>query len=222
MYDQLMKAIPTDQLAKAVGEDEATTRQAVETALPALLAGLTANAQTPEGTSSLLGALSKHDDGLADDVSLDRVDTTDGEKIVGHVFGGNTDAVVNQLGGLSGAQTSSLVRKLLPILAPIVMSYLAKQMGGAGRSDAGTGAGGTGAGGTGAGGTGAGGTGGQLFPDAQSAPQGQASPQGGADMGSILQDVLGSALGGATGQRSTGGGGSILTDVLGGILGGRR
>lgn len=209
MYDQLMKAIPTDQLAKAVGEDEATTRQAVETALPALLAGLTANAQTPEGTSSLLGALSKHDDGLADDVSLDRVDTTDGEKIVGHVFGGNTDAVVNQLGGLSGAQTSSLVRKLLPILAPIVMSYLAKQMGGAGRSDAGTGAGGTG-------------TGGQLFPDAQSAPQGQASPQGGADMGSILQDVLGSALGGATGQRSTGGGGSILTDVLGGILGGRR
>ena len=210
MYDQLMKAIPTDQLARAVGEDEATTRQAVQTALPALLAGLSANAQTPEGTSSLLGALGKHDDGLADNVSLDRVDTNDGEKILGHVFGGNTDAVVNQLGGLSGPQTSGLVRKLLPILAPIVLSYLAKQMGGAARGGAGAGTG----------------SAGQMFPDAQSRgqvdPQGQAAPQGGGDMGSILQDVLGSALGGATGQRPTGGGGNILSDVLGGILGGRR
>lgn len=44
MIDQLMNAIPTKQLADAVGEDEATTRQAVQAALPALLGGLSVNA----------------------------------------------------------------------------------------------------------------------------------------------------------------------------------
>ena len=209
MIDQLMNAIPTRQLAEAVGEDEATTRQAVQAALPALLGGLSANAQDTQGARSLLDALGQHQDGLADDVRLDAVDTRDGEKIVGHVFGGNTDAVVNQLGGLGGAQTSGLVRKLLPILAPIVLSWLAKQVGGA--------------------------TGGQVGPDRRGqdqpdsalpgqAPSSSAAPgTSAADPTSVLQDILGSALGGATGrQPQPGTGGGILGDVLGSILGGRR
>ena len=144
MIEQLMNAIPTRQLAEAVGEDEATTRQAVQAALPALLGGLSANAQQGDGARSLLDALGQHQDGLADDVRLDAVDTHDGEKIVGHVFGGNTDAVVNQLGGLGGGQSSAVVRKLLPILAPIVLSWLAKRVGGAmgGQADTGRAAGG--------------------------------------------------------------------------------
>ena len=43
-----MRAIPTDQLAQRVGASEDETRQAVRTALPALLAGLGANAQQPQ------------------------------------------------------------------------------------------------------------------------------------------------------------------------------
>ncbi|SOC51743.1 DUF937 domain-containing protein [Ornithinimicrobium cerasi] len=224
MIDQLMRDIPTGQLAQALGTDEATTRQAVQAALPALLGGLAANTQSQEGAQSLLQALGQHQDGLADDIALDRVDTADGEKILGHVFGGNTDGVVNQLGGLGGAQTSSLVRKLLPILAPIVLSWLAKQVTGAG---AGRGAGGaaTPSGPSSApssGGVQPDGPLGQGRPEAapRSAPEEQG--QGGLDMTSVLQDVLGSALGGATGQTPRGGGGGILGDVLGGLLGGRR
>ncbi|MGO0576369.1 DUF937 domain-containing protein [Ornithinimicrobium panacihumi] len=193
MIDQLMRSLPIDQLAGAVGSDEATTGRAVKAALPALLGGLAANSQSRGGAESLMNALSKHQDGLADNFSLDRVDTTDGEKILGHVFGNNTDGVVNQLGGLGGPQTSAIVRKLLPILAPLVLSWLAKQMGGAGvpKADA---------------------TGGTAAP-----------AEGGMDMTSILQDVLGQALGGATGARpAQQPGGNILGDVLGGLLGGRR
>ena len=60
--------------------------------------------------------------------SLDDVDEQDGRAIVGNIFGGNTDQVVSQLGGLGGT-SGSLVQKLLPLLAPIVMSWLANKMG---------------------------------------------------------------------------------------------
>lgn len=229
MIDQLMRAIPTDQIAQSIGEDPTATRQAVKASLPALLGGLTANAESRDGAQSLLDALGQHRDGLADGAAVDQIDVRDGEKILGHVFGGNTDAVVNQLGGMSGSQTSSIVKKLLPILAPIVLSWLAKQVGGAMQG---------------------GGAGGQVRqPDGQTrqsdgqvrqpdGPLGQGrneqvpadadrtdanradTAQRGTDLTSVLQDVLGSALGGATGQQRSSGG-SILTDVLGGILGGQ-
>ncbi|GAA5161875.1 DUF937 domain-containing protein [Ornithinimicrobium tianjinense] len=215
MIDQLMRAIPTDEIARTLGTDEATATQAVQAALPALLGGLAANSESDEGARSLLEALGQHENGLADQVSLDAVDTTDGEKIVGHVFGNNIDGIANQLGGLGGAQTSGLVRRLLPILAPIVLSWLAKQMTGAGAGGRGTASPDR---------TAPGGSVSQ--PDG---PLGQGRPESapatdsssGIDGTSILRDILGSALGSATGRTSSGGG-SILGDVLGGLLGGRR
>ena len=213
MLDQLMNAIPTSQLAQAVGEDEATTRRAVQAALPALLGGLSANANDRGGAQSLLDALGQHQNDLVDDVRLDAVDPDDGEKIVGHVFGGNTDAVVNQLGGLGGGdQMGALVRKLLPLLAPIVLSWLAKQVGGAMDGQAAPRTGGTPTG----------------QPDG---PLGQGRPEptspgatgGAVDPTEILQDILGGALGGVTGRQPQGSsGGGILGDVLGSILGGGR
>lgn len=71
---------------------------------------------------------------------------------------------------------------------------------------------------------------GQGLPDSalpgrtgQPAPGSAAAPESrGVDPTSILQDILGSALGGATGRQPQQGGGGILGDVLGSILGGRR
>ncbi|PZU40060.1 MAG: DUF937 domain-containing protein [Arsenicicoccus sp.] len=206
MLDQLMRAIPTDQIAETIQEDPQATRQAVKASLPALLGGLSANAERPEGAQSLLSALGQHQDGLADGASVDQIDVQDGEKILGHVFGGNTDGVVNQLGGMSGPQTSSIVRKLLPILAPIVLSWLAKQVGGAAGGGAVAPRGGA--------------DGQPDGPLGQGRPE--AAPSDGGDLTSVLQDVLGSALGSATGASPSGSSGGILSDVLGSILGGRR
>src|SRR5690606_9582695 len=124
-------------------------------------------------------------------------------------FGGNEEQVVHALGGAGGAGLGGdLIKRLLPLLAPIVLSYLAKQMqgGGARRAD----------------------TGGATTPSLPTQTQGGGS----AGAPGSLQDMLGQVLGGAAGgsaaqtgrQGSTtqGSGGSILTDLLGGLLGGGR
>ncbi len=101
-------------------------------------------------------------------MNLNDVDTEDGEKIVGHVFGDNSDQVVQTLGGNLGG-SNNLVKQLLPILAPIVLSYLTKQLAGRGQQDQAAATGGGlqdilgsilgGMGGVGAGGQGGGGLG---------------------------------------------------------------
>ncbi len=130
-YDDIFSQIPMDQLAARLGVDPSTAEQATRQALPALLGGLEANAQDPQGAASLASAAEQHDPSLIEGgVDVTQVDPADGEKIVGHVFGAQQDQVMQQLGGLGGGGGSGLVQKLLPMLAPIVMSYLAKQLGG--------------------------------------------------------------------------------------------
>ena len=198
--DDLMGQIPLDQLADKLGVDRATAEQATRKALPALLAGLQANAQDPAGEASLAQALGKHNKPLfGSGVDLSEVDTDDGDAIVGHVFGANRDQVVSKLGS-NDAAGQGMIGKLLPMLAPMVLSWLAgKFMGG---NKAGSAAGGQASSGGGLS---------DLLPGAG----GQA--QGGGGLG----DLLGSVLGGAKSGGQAGDGGSI-TDILGGLLGGGR
>jgi hypothetical protein len=191
--DEIMQQIPLGQLASQLGTDEQTAGAAVQQALPALLGGLHANAQDPAGAASLEGALGQHSAGLIDGgVNLDQVDPGEGRKIVGNIFGGNTDGVAQTLGGaLGGGDQSDLMRRLLPLLAPIVMSYLAKRMGG------------------GAGG----GVLGSLLG-------GALGGGGGGAAGGGIGDMLGGMLGGGQGQQA--GAGNPMLDALGGLLGGGR
>ena len=181
----ILGQIPVDQIAAMLGTDRQTAQAAVEAAVPTLLAGLHNNAQAPEGAASLESALGQHRDGLVDGgVDAAQVDTADGEKIVNHVFGGQQDQVANQLAGTAqlGGMGGDLVRKLLPLLAPIVMSYLAnKVLGGRGQAGGGTGAG--------AGGIDLGGILGGILGG------------GGGAAGGGLGDILGGMLGG--GQQRT-------------------
>lgn len=183
--DEIIDLIPMDQLADRLGVDPATAEAAARQALPTLVGGLQANA-TGGGEASLAEAIGQHDPGLVEGgVDLGQVDETDGSKIVSHVFGPNHDAVVDQLGGLPGTGGSSLVRRLLPLLAPIVMSYLARRVLG--------GRGGSGGSGGGLGG-GLGDVLGQILGGAlgggRSGGSGGSGP-GGIDLGSILGDLLG-------------------------------
>jgi hypothetical protein len=140
-YDDIVSRLPIQQLAQQVGEDPSDVERAIHTVLPALLGGLRANAADPGAAASLTQALGHHAGNLPGDgpVDLDQVDTDDGAKIARHVFGDQTDQVINQLGGVGGA-SSGLIAKLLPILAPIVLAYVGKQMSGSGSGGAGGGA----------------------------------------------------------------------------------
>lgn len=197
--DEIMQQIPLSQLAGQLGTDEQTAGAAVQQAIPALLGGLHANAQDPAGAASLEGALGQHSAGLIDGgVDLNQVNATDGQKIVSNIFGGHSDGVAQTLGGNlggAGGNQSDLMRRLLPLLAPIVMSYLAKRMGGGG-----------------AGGAGGGGLLGSLLGGA-----------GGNSAGGGLGDMLGGMLGGGgAGSQQAAGSGNPMLDMLGGMLGGGR
>lgn len=133
-FDELFEQIPIDQIARRLGADRDDVERAVSAALPALVGGMGANAKNPAGAASLKRAVSSKDPGLVEGgVDLDDVDTDDGKKIVRNVFGASTDGVVSKLGETSSAD-SSLISKVLPILAPIVLAFLAKKMGGQGGS----------------------------------------------------------------------------------------
>lgn len=179
--DDLAALLPIDQLAAQVGADPAEVQNAVGAVLPALLAGMSANAADPAGEASLAAALAQHSTDLTDGgIDLSQVDQADGAKIAAHIFGANTDQVIAQLGGTGGA-SSGLISKLLPILAPIVLSYLAKRMGASGGGAAGAGV-----------------LGSILQQILTGAAQGSA-PSGSASanpLDSILGDVLGGLLGG--------------------------
>lgn len=130
--EDLISQIPLDQIASQLGVDEATAESAVRTAMPALLGGMQANAGDPGGAASLQKALAGHTQDSYDLSDLASIDVGDGEKIVQHIYGDNTDDVITRLGGQSGG--GGMMKSLLPILAPILMGWLAKRMGGAGQT----------------------------------------------------------------------------------------
>lgn len=192
--DDLLGRIPIADVAARLGVDEATASAAVEEALPALVSALEANTEDPAGAASLEKAISHHSPALVDGpVNLDEVDPADGEKIVRHIFGEHKDQVVATLSGSTGqsrAPGGSVVDQLLPILAPIVLSYLAKQF--SERK--------------------------QTSQTAQPTEPMQSHQPKKDDEPSGLGGVLGGLLGG--GDKVAGGGGGGIREVLGGLLGG--
>ncbi len=123
--DDLLGSLPIDQIASKLGVDRATAQQAVQEGGATILTGLENNAQTPAGSAAIEQALGKHA-GAGDDVDLDAVDTADGQKILGHIFGGQEQQVAQKLS--DEPKTAGIdFGKLLPMLAPIVMGMLAKR-----------------------------------------------------------------------------------------------
>lgn len=187
--DEILESVDLNQLAQQVGADPAEVEQAARTTLPALLGGLQANAADPSGADSLAEALGQHDASLVEGgVDLAQVDPADGQRITQHIFGDNQDQVVTQLGGVGGGATKGIVAKLLPILAPIVLSWLAGKVLGGGAARPGT----TADSSTGAPGGGLSDVLGQVLGGATQGGQ----ARGGVDTGSIISDVLGGLLGG--------------------------
>jgi hypothetical protein len=143
--DDLLAQIPTSDIASKIGVDEGEVNKAVQLLVPVLVGGLHENAQDPDNASKIESAVDSHAaSGLLDGgVSLDQVDEKDGQQAIARIFGGNdVTQVANALAG-GGGGNSDLLKQLLPILAPIVLAYVGKQLtgkSGAGKEAAGGGA----------------------------------------------------------------------------------
>ncbi len=119
----LIDQIPIDQVARKLGVDEKQARAAVKTALPAIVAGLADNTKDKDGEAKLEKALTKH---TSRSTKVDDVDEADGEKIVNHVFGTKKQAVTEAAAGKANV-TQDVIAKILPIVAPIVLAWLAQK-----------------------------------------------------------------------------------------------
>jgi len=127
-------------LASALGAPQDQTQQAVAAALPLLLGALTRNAAQPGGADALASALERdHSQPLAQHAvafgglgglleaamggGSAAPKALDGAGILGHLLGGSQNAAVQAVAQHSGLELG-MVMKLLPALAPLVMSSL--------------------------------------------------------------------------------------------------
>jgi hypothetical protein len=202
--DELFAQIPVSEIASKIGADEGEVNNAIRTLVPALVGGVAENVQANQIDSSDLETAVAQEgaSGLLDGgVSVDAVDEKQGDQYVAKIFGGNdSNAVASALAG-QGAGGGDLIKKLLPILAPIVLAYIGKQL-----TKSSAPAGGE--------------------AQAQQAPAGGGglgdvlgSILGGAGGGggnNPLGSILGSVLGGGGGQSNP------IGEILGGLLGGKK
>ena len=181
-----------NDISRRIGADPAQTKQAIDKALPMLLAALGKEAADPQRSAGLKQAIREdHDGSVIDNLGAYLSGqmsgrATNGEGIVNHVLGDRREPAVQALSSKSGLDLGAIA-SLLPLLAPIVMGMLGKKERSGGLSldninDT-------------------------LGRDTQRAANEQPD----------LGDLLGSVLGGGSGSEKGGG----LGDMLGSIFGKR-
>ena len=133
MLEDLTKALQGDALtsiAAAVGGDPASVGKGVAAAIPALITALARKADTPDGAANLFDALSKNFDGSM----LDNLSNLAASPLAAHglpflqnILGDAQGTTENKIAKISGLDTG-LIGRLLPILAPVVLSYVGRMI----------------------------------------------------------------------------------------------
>jgi hypothetical protein len=120
------------QISNHVGIDEGSAKQAMGTALPALLVALDRNASDPRGAQALTNALRKdHDGSILNNIPAalsNEATLQDGAAILGHILGGKGGKSTNLKAILSDATglTQKQVEVLLQLAAPLLLGALGK------------------------------------------------------------------------------------------------
>lgn len=129
MFTQPDQNEESKQLAKRAGVDTKDFGKIAAIALPLLLQAMNINNQNSKGLTSFNQALNQHQTKNNHD-SLNQfaqnVDTEDGDKIVSHVLQDDKQKISDNLAGRLGV-SSDTVKKVLAVLAPLVIKYLADQ-----------------------------------------------------------------------------------------------
>ncbi|HEY7687452.1 MAG TPA: DUF937 domain-containing protein, partial [Dongiaceae bacterium] len=197
-----------DQIARQVGGSPDQVREAMRHLTPAVTRGIQRQANSQDGLGALLEMLQSggHQQHLGNPADYGQASTINaGNDVLGQIFGSKD--VSRQVAGRISEQSGlapDLLKKLLPIVASIVMGSLAKNAMGGSQAQAG----------------GQGGLGdilGSVLGGQQAVPG--AGSMGGGGLGG-LGDVLGSVLGGGAPQQQAAGGapgggiGGMLTSML--------
>jgi hypothetical protein len=128
MLQQRLGGQAVDQMSRKLGADPGTTGNAIDAALPLLLAALARNATVGGQARSIDTAISQdHDGSVLDDVPgfIDRAESSPGAGILRHVLGGRQETVQTGLGQATGLDPQR-AGQLLTMLAPLVMGALGR------------------------------------------------------------------------------------------------
>ena len=126
------------EFADNFGVNESQAKDAISSLAKSLSKGIGANTQEIKGLDNLMDALEsgKHSRYLDEPSVLGRKETTqDGNDILGHIFG-NKD-VSRHVAKRASKETglgASLLKKMLPVVATMVMGSLGKKLLGGGQS----------------------------------------------------------------------------------------
>lgn len=115
------------QISQQLGIDPAMAQTAIAAAVPMIMAGLAQHATQPDGAAAIQQAAETHHD-VVDNVGsiLQAGPPADTTGLLGRILGHHHDTVqqgVQQASGLDSEKT----RKLLMMLAPVVLSVLARK-----------------------------------------------------------------------------------------------
>lgn len=123
-----------ETLVSQMGGSKEKTSVVVDTAMSALLNGLSKNVQQPAGATALLGALDRdHDGSILDDlgslfsgsVKPEQQRAANGAGILKHVLGGKQNNVIEMISKMSGMDANNS-GAMLAKMAPVVLGMLGK------------------------------------------------------------------------------------------------
>ena len=115
------------EISRQLGQDEQTTSNAIDSALPMLIGALKRSAAADNGEGLSRALETKHDGSILDDIAghVGKNDQADGRGILGHILGQNRDAAAMVLGNQSGIGEGNAA-SLMATLAPMVLGALGK------------------------------------------------------------------------------------------------
>ena len=123
MITQQVAGVVARSIAQRLGVSEATDQQAVQLAVPLIVAALARNAAQPEGAQELHQAVNNdHDGSIFDNLAgyLGNPQAADGAGILGHVFGAQQAPIQNNLAQATGLDPNT-AGSILETVAPLVL-----------------------------------------------------------------------------------------------------
>ncbi len=125
--DGLLDMIPVGDIAKQLGISESDAKAAVNQVVPVIVAGMAANAKDEGGAKSLAGAATRHAQRAKRFTKVEDIDTEEGAKVARNVFGANEKEIEKKVAAAGGIDPS-IIEKLIPIIAPIVIAFIGNML----------------------------------------------------------------------------------------------
>ncbi len=116
-----------DEIGSLLGGNKKQAKKAIAGSTPSLVAGLADKAAQPGGSETIVGLLDSAQAPDADTISefITEGKPDQGNDIIDGIFGSNRDDLIETISSKNDLEPK-MVGKLLPMLAPIVMGFLAK------------------------------------------------------------------------------------------------